>query len=162
MGFLDDVFTAMETAKGSDALQYGRKGMKWGQRIFTSGEGGGSAAVDVKTEAGKKVKTAGGKGAAPSEDAIRARVGRQVAKSSSTDALSNQELQAVVTRMQLEANYRRLASEDKTAGQRFMQRFFLNQKQREKDLENIESLYGAGATVVTAARVGQDIKKMKL
>lgn len=136
---------------------YGRKGMKWGVTTLSDG-------TTVKTAAvpGKKVKTEGGKGAKPSEDAIKARVGRQVAKSSSTDALSNQELQAVVTRMQLEANYKRLTAEDKTAGQKFISRFFLNQKQREKDLENIESLYGTGATVVTAARVGQDIKKMKL
>lgn len=155
--FLSDVLTAIERAKSSDAVQYGRKGMKWG--VTTRPDG---STVSTAIATGKKVKTAGGKDAAPSEDAIKARVSRQVAKGSTTDALSNQELQALVTRMQLEANFRRLSTEDKTAGQKFVQRFFLNKNTREKDLENIESLYGTGATVVAAARVGQDIKKMKL
>lgn len=155
--FLADVLTAMERVSGSDALQFGRKGMKWG--VTTRPDG---STVSTAVATGKKVKTAGGENAKPSEDAIKARVGRQVAKKSTTDALSNQELQAVVTRMQLEANYRRLSAEDQSAGQKFMKRFFFNQKQRENDLKNIESLYGTGATAVTAARVGNDIKKMKL
>lgn len=155
--FLADVLTAVEMVTGRDARHYGRKGMKWGVTTLSDG-----TTVKTAQAPGKKVKTAGGTGAKPSEDAVRARVGRQVAKKSSTDALSNQELQAVVTRMQLEANYRRLSSEDQTAGQKFVKRFFFNQKQRESDLKNIESLYGAGATTLTAAKVGQDIKKMKL
>lgn len=155
--FLSDVLEAIERATGLDARHYGRKGMKWG--VTTRPDG---STVSTAVATGKKVKTAGGKDAAPSEDAIKAKVSRQVAKGSTTDALSNQELQALVTRMQLEANFKRLAAEDKTAGQRFISRFFLNQKTREKDLQNIESLYGAGSTVVAAARVGQDIKKMKL
>lgn len=162
MDFLTDVLTAIERVGPKDARQYGVKGQKWGVRK-PSGSGPGPASeVTVKAAPGKRVKTSGGKGKEASEDAVKAAVTKQVARKSSTDALSNKELQDLVQRMQLESNYRRLSAEDKSAGQKFISRFFLNQKTREKDLQNIESLYGAGATVVTAAKVGQDIKKMKL
>lgn len=163
--FLDRFLTSYEPATPEDAVQYGKLGMRWGVTTRSDGTKVGkprAGEVEVKAVPGRKVKTSGGAGKPASEDAIRAKVGRQVAKKSSTDALSNQELQAVVQRMQLEANYRRLSSEDKTAGQKFINRFFLNQQKRESDLKNIESLYGAGATAVVAAQVGKDIKNMKL
>lgn len=162
--FLDRFLTSYEPASPEDAVQYGKLGMRWGVTTNPDGSKSGSprSEVAVKATPGKKVKTSGGVGKPASEDAINARVGRQVAKKSTTDALSNKELQAVVQRMQLEASYKRLSGEDKSAGKRFIDRFFLNQQKREADLKNIESLYGAGATAVVAAKVGQDIKNMKL
>lgn len=161
-GFLDGVMKSLESYQPDDLRQYGVPGMRWGHRKPHGAPPGPASEVTIKATPGKKIKTSGGKEVPASDDAIKARVGRQVAKKSTTDALSNAELQAVVNRMQLEASFRRLSTEDKTAGERFIQRFFFNQKAREKDLANIESLYGAGATAVTAAKVGRDIKNMKL
>lgn len=161
-GFLTGFLTAYESFKPADARQYGVKGMKWGVRKPDGSPPGPASEVVATQKAGKRVKTAGGTGRTASEDAVKAAVSKQVAKKSTTDALSNQELQQLVQRMQLEANFKRLSADDKTAGQKFIQRFFFNQQKREQDLKNIESLYGAGATVVAAAAVGRDIKNMKL
>lgn len=163
--FIDSVITSMESATPEDAVQYGKLGMRWGVTTRPDGTKVGkprAGEVQVKTTPGKKVKTAGGEKVTPHEDAVKARVGRQVAKRSTTDALSNQELKAVVERMQLEQRYQQLSTADKSAGKKFVERFFFNQQKREADLKNLESLYGAGATAVVAAQVGRDIKNMKL
>lgn len=157
MTFLTDVLSAMESVSSFDALQYGRKGMKWG--VTTRSDGTKVATeVAVKSTPGKKVKTSGGKGRPASEDATKAAISKQVAKKSSTDALSNQELQQLVQRMQLESNFRRLAAEDRSAGQKFISNFLTNKKNRDDYLK----AGNAVAETVLAAKVGEDIKKMKL
>lgn len=83
---------------------YGVKGMKWGVRRKRSG----SSSVEVATPAGRRVQTRGGSGQRASEDAVRTAVLRQRARKSTTDSLSNKELQDLVTRLNLEQNYERL------------------------------------------------------
>lgn len=90
---------------------FGVKGMKWGVRRRGPS---GPTDVIVKTAGGKKVKTAGGKGQPASDDAVRAAVSKQKARKSTTDALSNKELQDLVSRMNLEQQYTRLAPRTKT------------------------------------------------
>lgn len=122
--FLDGVLTALERyVPGQDAKQFGVKGMRWGVRKDPSAGPGPASEVTVKTRPGKKVKTEGGKERPASEDAIKAAVGRQIAKKSTTDALSNEELQAVVTRMQLEQNFQRLNANNVSAGRKFINTF---------------------------------------
>lgn len=102
---------------------HGIKGMHWGVR---KDEGGGFVSrakarikkevdertgedVVVRTSPGKGVKTVGGNKRAANEDAVKARTSEQIAKRSTLDALSNQELQGLVTRMNLEQQYRNLS-----------------------------------------------------
>ena len=83
---------------------FGVKGMRWGvtkdKRIPQD--------VAVRMKPGKKLKTKGGKKFPASEDAIRAAIGKQVARKSTTDALSNAQLREVVQRMQLEQQFSQL------------------------------------------------------
>lgn len=83
---------------------YGVKGMKWGVRRKRPG----MTRVEVAAPAGRRVQTRGGSGQRASEDAIRAAVARQKARKSTTDSLSNRELQELVTRLNLEQQYERL------------------------------------------------------
>lgn len=101
--------------QGAAAMQgilshHGVKGMKWGIRRDRSGSSGPTP-VSTKQK-GKRLQTKGGKGHAPTEDATRAAVGRQKAKSSGTHALTNQELREVVNRMNLEQQYSKLAASE--------------------------------------------------
>lgn len=122
--FLSGVLTALESyVPKKDARQFGVPGMKWGVRKAPGSGPGPASEVGVKVTPGKKVKTTGGKERPAHEDAIRARVGQQIAKKSTTDALSNQELQAVVQRMQLEANYAKLSQQNVSAGRAFINTF---------------------------------------
>lgn len=160
MGFIDSVLTAMEKVSSSDALQYGRKGMRWGVTTLPDGTTKGEP-VAVKAIPGKGVKTSGGKGVAPSADAIDAATKKQVAKKSTTDALSNKDLQAVVTRMQLEANYSRLSAQTKSPGRQFIEKLIKNPQERDKFLD------AAGKSPITtqikdALSVGDTIGKTDL
>lgn len=88
---------------------YGIPGMKWGRRRSRE-ELSDAREVTATVKDGKGVvKTSGGKLRPASDDAIAAKSHRQVAKASTTDALSNKELQELVTRMNLEQQYARLA-----------------------------------------------------
>jgi hypothetical protein len=92
--------------KGLDKIlsHYGIKGMKWGV-VRPIGPTG----VVVTSTPGKKVKTSGGTGQPASDDAVKTAALRQRAKKSTTDSLSNKELQDLVTRMNLERQYSTLA-----------------------------------------------------
>lgn len=78
---------------------YGVKGMRWGVRKKDRGS----------SDDGPK-----------SEDARRARTHRSTVKKGGTDALSNKELQELVTRLNLEQQYSRLNAETTTLGKRFV------------------------------------------
>ena len=83
---------------------FGVKGMRWGvtkDKMIPQ-------YVAVRMKPGKKLKTKGGKKFPASEDAIRAAIGKQVARKSTTDALSNAQLREVVQRMQLEQQFSQL------------------------------------------------------
>lgn len=90
---------------------YGVKGMRWGHRKERS-----AVSVTTRTAPGRKVKASGGEHHMPSEDAIRTAALRRVAKKSTTDALSNRELQDVIQRMNLEAQFNNLNQNNVHAG----------------------------------------------
>lgn len=158
--FIDRFLTSIESVKSSDAVQYGRKGMRWGVTTNADGTTTGTPKSDVAIKAtpGKKVKTSGGKERPASEDAIKAAVGKQIAKKSSTDALSNQELQQVVQRMQLEASYKKLSAQNVSAGRKFLNKLFTDKNTRSNSMSYIE----AGRTAVLAKQVGDSISTTKL
>lgn len=145
-------------AGGEFLEHFGVKGMKWGVRKDRSDPPGPASEVSVKARPGKRVQTSGGKGRMPSEDAVKAASTRQVAKKSTTDALSNAELQAVVTRMQLEANYKRLDAANKSAGRKFIDAMLKNPQQRKVAADAASQIHD----VITAKSVGDTIKKTKL
>lgn len=97
---------------------YGVKGMKWGKR---KSRPTGPVEVSTKITPGKRVKTEGGQGLSPHDDAIRVAVSKQKAKKSSTDSLSTKELQEMVNRMNLEKQYSTLQAQSNNGlpGQKF-------------------------------------------
>jgi len=104
---------------------YGVKGMRWGVRKrrdtgdSSSGPPSGHTVVKVKASPGKSPKTSGGQGVDIHPDAVRAVVNKQIARASGVHALPNDELKALVTRMQLEQNYQQLmAKQPKTLKQK--------------------------------------------
>lgn len=98
---------------------YGVKGMKWGVRKERS-----AVEVSTKERPGRKVKASGGKFHKPSEDAVVAARTRQQAKKSTTDSLSNKELQALVTRMNLEQQYSNLNKNNVGLGKKVARMIF--------------------------------------
>lgn len=126
------------SAKHSDLVvddilaHHGVKGMKWGVRKDSSVHSTSTTtsklrrpATDVtaRQRPGQFVRTSGGKRQTAAEDAVRVAASRQLAKKSTTDVLSNKQLQDAVTRMNLEQQYSQLAkrSDRRTRGQRFIQ-----------------------------------------
>lgn len=99
---------------------FGVKGMRWGVRKRSPAS---PVAVQVSARPGKKVKTKGGTGHKPTEEAVKAAVARQKAKKSSLDSLSNEELQVAVKRMQLEQQFSNLQAQRKPAIQKFVKSF---------------------------------------
>lgn len=79
---------------------------------------------------GAFAKTQGGANQPLHEDAVKALVARQKAKSSTTDSLSNAELRSAVDRMQLEQKYTQLsfASDRRSRGARFAAGLFGQRK----------------------------------
>lgn len=106
---------------GDELAHYGVKGMKWGVRKQRMPTG-----VTVKKTPGRRVKTSGGENQPASKDAVAAAKLRQRAKKSTTDSLSNVELQDLVRRMNLEQQYRNLAAQDQGPAQKFVQRLVKN------------------------------------
>lgn len=94
---------------------YGVKGQKWGVR---KPEGSHHATpVTANPRPGKKrIKTSGGKGHAPSHDAIDTAIIKRKARASSTSSLSNQELQSAIKRMQLEQQFSNLRTQSSRVG----------------------------------------------
>lgn len=95
---------------------YGVQGMHWGVRKNTE-----STPVTMKErKAGKRLKPKGGKGHPATADATRHAIARQTARKSSTDALSDQELKALVNRMNMEQQYNRMRPDPGGMGKRFV------------------------------------------
>lgn len=88
VGFVKDILS-----------HHGIKGMRWGIRRANPSS---PTEVSVKATPGKKVETSGGQGHPPHADAIAAKVINQKLKKSGSDALSNSEMQTLITRMNLE------------------------------------------------------------
>lgn len=109
---------------------HGVKGMKWGVRrdgtptttVTTSKFRRPETSVTVSQRPGKFVTTSGGKRSGAAEDAVRVAASRQLAKKSTTDALTTKQLQEAVTRMNLEQQYSQLAkkSDRRNAGTKFV------------------------------------------
>ena len=86
---------------------HGVLGMKWGQRRSRED----LASVSVKTRSGPQhktiIRTKGGRGVAAHPDAIAAKVASQKLKKSGVHTLSNDELQKLATRSNLENQVKR-------------------------------------------------------
>ncbi len=93
----------------SDVLKhYGVPGMKWGVRRSDSEIAAAAVASQVKP--GGKVTVTGGKGQPASAEALSAAAARATAKKSGVAALSNNDIQSAVKRMELEQKYVNLAN----------------------------------------------------
>ena len=105
----DEIAFWSENDPASGVLShFGIKGMKWGVRRERN-----PVEVSTTVRPGQKVRAKGGENQSASEDAIRsARLG-QIARKSSTDALSTKELQELVNRMNLERQYSQIINPPK-------------------------------------------------
>lgn len=133
-GGLTQMEYVINEAKQSDLVNdilahYGVPGMKWGVRKDRSSSDSSKSddkkkrkEIVVKQKPGKRAKAKGGEKETASDDAIKAAVARRRAKISTVDALSNQELQHLVNRMNLEQQYSKLASQTQTrsVGRKFV------------------------------------------
>jgi len=88
---------------------YGVKGMKWGVRRAPRNPSGGVEVV-LKNKGSARIKTSGGRGHFPSEDAVRTAAIRQKGRKSSVSSLSNKDLQEAIQRMNLERQYKSLST----------------------------------------------------
>jgi hypothetical protein len=110
---------------------YGIPGMKWGHRKRrgpTVEVPTGPQPVTIRQNKKGNLETHGGRGHNPSEDAIKAVSLRQKAHASGTHSLSNQELQTLVTRMNLESNYQKALAAGIPAKQKNLLEKFLEQE----------------------------------
>jgi hypothetical protein len=111
---------------------HGIKGMRWGVRRRRGVGSSGPEEVTVRVKPGTGVvKTEGGHGHAVSDEAVRSAAVRQVAKVSSTHALTNKDLQDAIARMNLELQYARLTAEKKSAGRLFVEKLVSETAQSE-------------------------------
>lgn len=125
---------------GGEAVQnflshYGVKGMRWGVRRRRGVGSDGPLGVTVKVKKGSGVvETTGGHHHEVSAEAVRAAAVRQVAKTSSTSALTNKDLQDAVSRMQLEKSYSKLMLDrapQKNAALQFVETMLVQHGQQE-------------------------------
>ena len=136
-----------------EILHYGVKGMKWG--VHRNGASAGTVSsrakakveqtkaaikkdiderkgheTTVRAKPGQMVRVVGGNKHAPHQDAVNARVAEQIAKKNTLDALSNAQLKQLTERMNLESQYRNLASRElrQTAGEKAISQLMANPK----------------------------------
>jgi hypothetical protein len=100
---------------------YGLRGMHWGIRKAASTNVNPSE-VKVMVVPGKGIRTSGGKGRPPSEDAINTAITRQVARASSLHALSNVEIQKALNRMNLENQYSKITTPKDSPAKAFIKK----------------------------------------
>lgn len=123
------------------AKQYGVKGMKWGvttvdkasKTTVIRDNPGRRGAKDVtvsQRKAGKYVTTRGGQRQRATDEAVKAQAGRQKAKKSTTDALTNQELKDTIERMRLEQEFSKLDKRVSRRGETFISKMFQDPETR--------------------------------
>lgn len=103
---------------------FGVKGMRWGVRRsekISSGPVEPTAKVSRRTGVIDTHKTRGGEGFDAHNDAKVTARSKQIAKKSGTQALSTKELQDLVSRMNLEQQYSKLAASKENPGKKFVQ-----------------------------------------
>lgn len=83
---------------------HGVKGMRWGHRKDRS-----PTSVTVGTTKKGQIKTSGGKNQPAHQDSVAAKVAVQKGKKSGVQSLSNEELRALATRLELETKVSKLA-----------------------------------------------------
>ena len=91
------------TSTVDELKHFGVKGMKWGVR--KADRPTGPEEVSTRQTPGRHVKTEGGRRLEAHPDAVRAATNRQKARKSTTDSLSNKELQELINRMNMEQQY---------------------------------------------------------
>src|SRR3954451_3343170 len=123
-GYITDVETTIKTGDVAQSAiediieHHGVRGMRWGVRRKNIGS---PNEVTVSVDKGK-LKAKGGEGHGPSEEAKAAAATKQKAKASGVHSLSNEEIQAAVTRMNLESNFKQATTKTKQTvpGQKFV------------------------------------------
>lgn len=120
------------SAAVGEILHYGVKGMRWRVR-----RGKGTPTAVTVADKGKKLKTSGGKNLPAHEDAVRARTAQQKAKASGVKVLSNQELQELQNRLNLEQNVKRLNAAEQTGAKAFVRALLTDTaKQQARNVAN--------------------------
>ena len=106
---------------------YGIKGMRWGVRRSQTARKtvpDDEPVTLVRNQKTGGIDAKGGRGHAMSEDAKQAAALRQKAKASGSVALTNQEMKALIDRLNLETNYRKAIANNappKTKGEKFIE-----------------------------------------
>lgn len=111
-GMITSITFSESLSQSGEMTHYGVKGMKWGRR---KEDNAGPAQLELKQRtpgSRVKIKATKGGGQGPAQDALEAKRIRQTAKKSGPNALSNKELQALVTRLNLEKQYAQLTPTD--------------------------------------------------
>jgi hypothetical protein len=139
-------------------MHYGVKGMKWGVRKDRS-VSSGPQPVQTLQRPGSRVQARGGKNLPASEDAVKAAEARQKARASTTDSLSTKDLQQLVNRMNLEQQYSRLTTPQKSAGKKFADRLMKNDSFKKR---KAAAATGAAAAVGAALALRTDIDRVDL
>jgi 2'-5' RNA ligase len=98
---------------------FGVRGMKWGVRRKAT-VGPQEVIVRDSRVTGRGLRTSGGAGHPATKSAVRAREIGQIGKKSGLKALSDEDLQTYVKRIQLEQSVRRLQYSEKSRAQRFV------------------------------------------
>lgn len=144
----------MDSESVDDVLaHYGVKGMKWGVRKDRSGSSQGPLAKRKAKRAEAKAQKQADKATPKSEDAVKAKTAQRKARNAGTDVLSNQELQALVTRMNLEQQYTRLAGDpQKSAGREFAKTLY------DAELKAIKS--GKAGPIQVGIETGKRVQKV--
>lgn len=108
-------------AAGEDFLEhFGIKGMKWGVTRTETQIGRNTVATSNGRIKDVKLATATKNRTTASKDAAVAAISKKKASEKSIDSLSNTELKNLVTRMNLEKQYKDLKRTDMTATQKFV------------------------------------------
>lgn len=149
---------------GQDILEhFGVKGMHWGIRRDRSESGGSDEStakpVMIKVRAGKRVKAKGGEGHSAHEDAVRAAAHKQKARKSSVDALSNKELQDLVSRLNLEQQYTRLIASDPASKSDFA-KFMKTAQGASKTYNDVDAFLKTPAGKIVKKKFGEHAGKL--